>query len=87
MTIFLSSKSAAHHFDALPATQHFVLLPLRHQTEGFLVLLLLLLLRDGCLFLLGLLLDGRVVFFCLFLLLQLELKVLHVAFGSLMFRV
>lgn len=72
-----------HHSDTFPTTKHLVLLPLWDQGEGLfgnLFLLLLLFWRfpfPSLLLLLSL-------FFCRFLLLlQLVLKVLHVAFGTL----
>lgn len=76
------SLCLAHHFNALPTTKHLILLPLRDQLKGGLLFGFFLLLSCFVFFLL--LLCFSFIPFSLFLLLQLELKILQVALGTLM---
>lgn len=74
-----------HHFDAFPTTQHLILLSLWDQLKGGLGFGLLLLLLSRVSFH-SLLRLFRSFLLCIFsLLLQLELKVLQIALGTLMF--
>lgn len=75
------SSSLSHHSDALPSAKHLVLLPLRDQLKGGLLFGLFLLLSYVSF--LSFLLFWRFIRCSLFLLLQLELKVLQVARGAL----
>lgn len=76
--------SLPHHFDSFTTTQHLILLSLWNQLKGALGLRLLLLLGDVWFLLLLLLFSSFLL--CIFsLLLQLELKVLQIAFGTLVF--
>lgn len=74
-----------HHFVALPSTKHLILLPLRDQLIGDLLFGLLRLFSRFSFPSLLLFLSS--ILLSLFLLLQLELKVLQVALGTLVLRV
>lgn len=77
--------SILHHFDAFTTTQHLILLSLWNQLKGALGLRLPLLLLGDIWFLSLLLLFGSFLLCIFSLLLQLELKVLQIALGTLMF--